>query len=126
MADAFMSALFGASEVKASARVKLANGETRSVKLRAVPESISEQSFANAARDGGVDLSVKVQPDDDRARSINGKGVYGAAAVSATCSVLGFTPKADKVPDKVRARAATVAPEPSVNNGAPADGAKAK
>lgn len=117
MADAFMSALFGASEVKASARIKTATGETRTVVLRAVPDSISEQSFADAAREGGVDLSVRVKTDDERTRGINGKGVYGAAAVSATCSVLGFTPTED-VKDKLKKRGGTVAPEPSTNGAA--------
>ncbi|HEY1189184.1 MAG TPA: hypothetical protein VGE74_16140, partial [Gemmata sp.] len=74
--------------------MKLATGETRTVNLHTVPADASESAFAEAAR-GGVDLSVRVRTDDERTRTINGRGVFGAAAVSATCSVLGFTPTAE-------------------------------
>lgn len=89
--DPFMSAIFGAKDVKATARVKMPTGEVRTVSLHTMPAGPSEAEFAEAAK-GGVDLSVRVKADDDRVRTLSGKNVFGAAAVSATCSVLGFTP----------------------------------
>jgi hypothetical protein len=115
--DAFMSALFGAKEVKASARVKNGN-ETRTVSMRdRVPTDTSDEAFIQAARDGGVNLSVKVNSGDDRGKTFSGKGVFGAAAASATASVLGFKAEGD-VPEPVKKRGRSV--EPSTNG----DGAK--
>ncbi len=94
--DAFMSAIFGAKEVKAVARVKMSESETRTVTLHTMPDDASEAAFAEAAK-LGVDLAVRVR-DEERTRTIGGKGVFGAAAVSATCSVLGYVP--EKAPKK--------------------------
>ncbi len=88
--DKFIEALFAAKQVKATARVKLSDNETRTVSLHTMPADVSEAAFAEAAKQG-VDLAVRVKGEDERTRTINGKGVFGAAAVSATCSVLGYT-----------------------------------
>ena len=125
MADAFMAALFGAKEVNASARAKMGNGETRTVKFRGIPGDMTDEAFLEAARECGVDLSVQRKKDDERGKAMNGKGVFGAAAMSATCSVLGFTPTED-VKDKLKKRGGTVAPEPPVNANGKHDGAAAK
>lgn len=101
MSDAFMTALFACKEVKAVARVKLPTGETRTVNLHTVPVDSSDAAFAEAAK-GGVDLAVRVKGEDDRTRSINGKGVFGAAAVSATCAVLGYAPSTEQERTKGR------------------------
>lgn len=93
--DAFMTAILGAKEVKATARIKMPSGEVRSVSLHAIPTDASEAAFADAARQG-VDLAVRVRGEDDRVRTLSGKNVFGAAAVSATCSVLGYAPTAEQ------------------------------
>jgi hypothetical protein len=98
--DAFMSAIFGAKSVKATARQKLDN-QTRTVTLHAIPNDTTEEAFVEAAKTG-IDLSVRVV-NGDRARNISGKGVFGAAATSATASVLGFT-ASESVPDSVKRR----------------------
>ncbi len=124
MSDAFMSALFGAREVKASAKVKMADGQVRSITFRdTVPADASDDAFVAAARDG-VNLSVKVKGADGRSKSMTGKGVFGAAATSATASVLGFTAPADPVPESVRKRGRSVlaAAAPSDNGTPPANG----
>lgn len=116
MSDPFMSALLGAREVKASARVKHLN-ETRTVVMRdVVPTDLSDGAFMDAARSGGVNLSVRVNTADDRARTITGKDVRGAAAASATGAVLGYVASGD-VPDAVKRRGRAT---PSVN-GTPAE-----
>ena len=123
MSDAFMTALFGAREVKASAKVKLPDGQTRTITFRdTVPTDASDDAFVAAARDG-VDLSVKVKGADGRSKSMSGKGVFGAAAVSATSAVLGYAPPADTVPEPVRRRGRSVVPAPSENSAPPANGA---
>ncbi|QDU20580.1 hypothetical protein [Urbifossiella limnaea] len=115
MSDPFMSALLGAREVKASARVKHGN-ETRTIVMRdTVPTDLSDGAFMDAARSGGVNLSVRVNTSDDRARTITGKDVRGAAAASATGAVLGYV--AGEVPDAVKRRGRAT---PSVN-GTPAE-----
>lgn len=118
--DEFLSALFGAKEVKVSAREKRGN-ETRTVQLLGrVPADTSDESFIDAAREGGVNLSVKVAKSEDRSKNYNGKGVHGAAATKATASVLGFVP----VPAPVAERAKPV--EPSQPDGAAAPGKNGK
>ena len=88
--DAFMSAIFGAKEAKASARVKVGD-QTRTVTLIKMPTDVTAEAFATAA-EKGVNLSVRVKTDEDRVMTMSAKNVFGAAALSATCSVLGFTP----------------------------------
>jgi hypothetical protein len=102
MADAFFSALFGAKELKVSARHKVGN-ITKTVTLTtAVPADVSEEAFLEAAK-SGVTLAAKVTNGDDRGRNYTGKGISGAAATSATASVLGYT-AADSVPEPVKRR----------------------
>lgn len=114
--DDFMSALFGAKEVKASARVKMGD-ETRTVQLRdVVPTDMTDEAFVQAAREGGVNLSVRVNSGDDRSKNIGGKGVFGAVAAKATASVLGFKPAGD-VPESVKKRGRATPSE----NGTPAE-----
>ncbi len=103
MADAFMSALFGANTVKAIARFKdTATGKNKTVSLLSIPTDLTDDAFMEAAKDG-VDLSAKsIGSNPDRTKNISGKGVYGAAASSATANVLGVTPptKPEKKPEK--------------------------
>jgi hypothetical protein len=120
-----MTALLGAQETSSSARFKRGN-ETRTVKLKMIPGDMTEESFLEAARKGGVDLSVKVDSaDKERGRNINGKGVYGAAAASSAASVLGIplpTPDSDPVPDSVKKRGRGALPVPSENGKPTTDG----
>jgi hypothetical protein len=109
MSDAFMTALFGAKEVKASARHKVGDVTKTVTLVGAVPTDITEEGFMEAAK-RGVTLTAKVTSGEDRGRSYTGKGVTGAAAVSATASVLGFAPAAD-VPDSVKKRGRAVPSE---------------
>lgn len=113
MADAFMAAIFGADKVKATARFKdTSKGIMKTVMLNSMPTDMSEAAFMEAAK-GGVDASAKaIGKDADRSRNVSGKGIFGAAAMSATANVLGFTvPEptatevADAVPEPVKARA---------------------
>ncbi|AMV29386.1 hypothetical protein VT84_33640 [Gemmata sp. SH-PL17] len=88
--DDFLSAIFGARESKASARVKVGS-QTRVVALIQMPTDVTPEAFANAA-EKGVNLAVRVKTDEDRVLTMSAKNVFGAAARSATCHVLGFTP----------------------------------
>lgn len=119
--DEFMTALFGAKEVKASAREKRGN-ETRTVTLAgAIPLDTSDEAFVEAAKMGGVNLSVKVATSEERSKNITGKGVYGAAAINSTASVLGYRPAPTPVPEPVAKRGRSLVP--SDNAAAPSDGA---
>jgi hypothetical protein len=121
MADAFMTALLGADSVKASARVKVGS-QVRSVTLKKVPTDVSDEAFVEAARHG-VDLSVRINSEGDRTRTINGKGVSGAAAVSATSSVLGYTAPAAAAPKPAKSKPTTngTHPEPAAVSGGMTD-----
>lgn len=110
MADAFLTAMFGADTVKASARVKLGN-QTRTVTLKTVPTDVTDEAFVEAAK-SGVDLSLRIASEGERTRSVSGKGVHGAAAVSATSSVLGYAAPAPKA-GKSKPTANGVHPEPA-------------
>lgn len=119
--DELLKLLFQAKEVKASARYKEGNSTCTLTLREQVPTDTSDESFLDAAKAGGVNMSVKVTKSDERGKNFSGKGLFGAAAVSATANVLGYVPvKPDPVPPAVKDRKNGKLPTASENG----DGAK--
>src|SRR5262249_43374074 len=102
--DAFDSAFASAQTVRATARVKMPDGVTRTINLHAVPDDMSAESFAASARHG-IDQSARVAAGDDRSRNKSAKGIFGAAAEASARLVLGITAPSPKPPAKGKGKA---------------------